>query len=140
MASFTDTVQTSSRSFEQIAPRCHENGIHSGMLLSWQEDPDHRQSLTKLEKITNEIVLELCKVKDQHNDSFQALHCWLKELHGRNWPAEQAPSYQAITRCTSRLSARLNKLKKQHDDQPKKHKSISTFLQLEFALPSMGYH
>ena len=48
--------------------------------------------------------------------------------------------YQAITRSIVRLTARLNKLKKQHNDKPEKSESISTFLQQEFVLPTIGYH
>lgn len=69
------------------------------------------------------------------------LHSWLKEIYERRWPVEQAPSHQAITRSTARLIAQLNKLKKQRNDQePKKSENITNFLQLDFVLPTMGYH
>ena len=133
------SLATGSRSFERIAPTCHENGIEPSMLLVWR-DSSLQCRLPALENITNEIVLELCKFKDQHNDqcSFQALHGWIKALFGRRWPSEQAPSYQAITKSTARLSARLNRLKKQCDT-PEKSDSITTFLQQEFVLPTKGY-
>ena len=103
---------------------------------------DGSQCLPELERVTNDVVLELCKFKDQHNNqcSFQALHSWIKGIFGRKWPSEQAPSYQAITRSIVRLTARLNKLKKQQNDKPEKSESISTLLQQEFVLPTIGYH
>ena len=114
-----------------VGKTCANQGITPSMLL------EHVTKLPELEKVTNEIVLELVHFKDHTREcSFQTLYLWIKQLYGKSWP-EKPPTIQAIARSISRLSARLAKLRKQHSS-PKKDFSICEFLQQEFILPSIG--
>ncbi len=58
------------------------------------------------------------------------------DLYGDKWPQE-APTVQAITKSIERLSARLSKFKKHHASA-EKDRSISEYLQCEYALPRLG--
>ena len=114
-----------------VGKTCANQGITPSMLL------EHVTKLPELEKVTNEIVLELVHFKDHTTEcSFQTLYLWIKHLYGKSWP-EKPPTIQAIARSISRLSARLAKLRKQHSS-PEKDFSICEFLQQEFILPSIG--
>ena len=87
-----------------VGKTCANQGITSSMLL------EHVTKLPELEKVTNEIVLELVHFKDHTREcSFQTLYLWIKQLYGKSWP-EKPPTIQAIARSISRLSARLAKL------------------------------
>ena len=111
-----------------VGKTCANQGITSSMLL------EHVTKLPELEKVTDEIVLELVHFKDHTREC--TLYLWIKQLYGKSWP-EKPPTIQAIARSISRLSARLAKLRKQHSS-PEKDSSICEFLQQEFILPSIG--
>ena len=108
-------------------------GITASMLL------ENEPRLPALEKVTNEIVLELIHFKDGNQRcTFQMFYVWLRTLYGEYWP-DQPPTIQAIIRSITRLSARLAKLKKQHKSL-EKDAVILGFMQQEFILPSIGLH
>ena len=104
------------------------------MLLS----TDHQHIIPELEIVTNELVLELCKFKDQHNCTYKDFYAWIKSCYGKKWPEEQTPTHQAIAKSAERLKAKVSKLKKQHDTN-EKVESIATFFQQEYSLPKLGY-
>ena len=108
-------------------------GITASMLL------ENEPRLPALEKVTNEIVLELIHFKyGNQRCTFQMFYVWLRTLYGEYWP-DQPPTIQAIIRSITRLSARLAKLKKQHKSL-EKDAVILGFMQQEFILPSIGLH
>ena len=119
---------------------CSKNGITSSMLFSYVSTKSC-VCLPEVQTITNELILELSRFKDQHLQcTFKTLHEWIRALHdGSIWPQEEAPTYQAISKSIERLTARLCKLKKQHSTA-KKDEIISEFLQHEYVLPKLGFY
>lgn len=55
------------------------------------------------------------------------------------WPQEEPPTCQAISKSIEWLTARLSKLKKQHNTA-KKDEIISEFLQQDYVLPKLGFY
>lgn len=111
------------------------------MLLSYVEAGGDQciQHLPRLPTVTNELILELIKFKNQHSEcTYKTFHCWLIDIYGEQWPQPDSPTYQAITRSVERLNARLTKIKKQHSSS-KKEETLSGFLQEEFILPKLGF-
>ena len=63
-------------------------GITASMLL------ENEPRLPALEKVTNEIVLELIHFKDGNQRcTFQMFYVWLRTLYGEYWP-DQPPTIQ----------------------------------------------
>ena len=119
---------------------CSKNGITSSMLFSYVSTKSC-VCLPEVQTITNELILELSRFKDQHLQcTFKTLHEWIRALHdGSIWPQEEAPTYQAISKSIERLTARLSKLKKQHSTA-KKYEIISGFLEHEYVLQKLGFY
>lgn len=125
----------------ELGPECTKSGITTSMLLSYASAESHInvQHLPEVRTVTNELLLELVRFKDRHSQcTFKTLYFWVKELYGKKWPQEEAPTSQAITKSIERLSARLSKLKKLHTT-PEKDGAISEFLQQEYVLPKLGF-
>ena len=55
------------------------------------------------------------------------------------WPQEEPPTCQAISKSIEWFTARLSKLKKQHNTA-KKDEIISEFLQQDYVLPKLGFY
>lgn len=109
------------------------------MLLSYVGDKSCIQRLPEISIITNELVLELVKFKQQHSVcTFKLFHLWITDLYGVKWPQSDSPTCQAITRSVERLSSKLVKIKKQHSSA-EKQEVISDFLQHEYVLPKLGF-
>ena len=116
---------------------CTQNGITGPMLLSYVS-PTSAANLPEVETITNGLLLELVRFKDQHLQcTLKTLYRWMKDLYGKRWPQEEAPTSFAINKSIERLSAKLSKLKKQHTSL-EKDDSLSKFLQQEYVLPKLG--
>ena len=88
----------------EVGPECTKRGIKFSMLFN-----DH---LSKVQDVTNGLILELASFKDKHRDcTFNRFYKWVQDLFGTDWP-EQAPNQQAIKQSIKRLSARLSKTQK----------------------------
>ncbi len=107
-----------------------EYGIQPSMLLA--------NNPPEVPFVTNQLVLELFKFKDQHGCTVKQVNEWIKKLFGSRWPEQQGPSYQATTRSIFRLRAKFDKLRKQSASS-EKEASIAEFFQQEYALPKLGY-
>lgn len=117
-------------------PMCSENGLSSSMLLSFVLN--EHAALPEVHTITNGLVLELIRFKERHPQcTFKVFYAWIKDLYGKKWPDEGAPTIQAITRSVARLTACFSKHKKQHGT-PEKEANIADFLRQEYVLPSIG--
>ena len=96
--------------------------------------------LPSLPEITNGLVLELSRFKECHAQcTSNMLHSWMKDIHGTNWPQENAPTVQAVIKSADRLVLKLKRLRKQHCSLTKE-KTISSFLEEEYVLPQSRYH
>ena len=117
----------------EVGPECTKRGIKISMLFN-----DHL--ISKVQDVTNGLVLELASFKDKHRDcsTFNHFYKWIQDLFGTDWP-EQAPNQQAIKQSIKRLSARLSKLKKQPASTPDREARINEFLQCNYALPQLGF-
>ena len=88
-------------------PICSKNGITSSMLLSYVSTKSCVR-LPEVQTITNELILELSRFRDQHSQcTFKTLHEWIRALHGSIWPQEEALTYQAISKSIEWLTASL---------------------------------
>ena len=64
-----------------VGPICSKNGITSSMLLSYVSTKSCVCS-PEVQTITNELILELSRFKDQHSQcTFKTLHEWIRALH-----------------------------------------------------------
>ena len=123
----------------ELGPNCSKNGITSLMLLSYVST-ESCVCLPEVQTITNELVFELSRFKDRHSQcTFKTLHEWIRALHESMWPQEEPPTCQAISKSIEWLTARLSKLKKQHNTA-KKDEIISEFLQQDYVLPKLGFY
>lgn len=123
---------------------CAQNGITGPMLLSYVS-PTSAANLPEVETIMNGLLLELVRFKDQHSQcTLKTLYGWTKDLYGKRWPQEEAPTSFAINKSIERLSARLSKLKKQHisfkkDDSLQNSSNRNTFCQTQ-DYAGVGYY
>ena len=120
----------------RVRSDCSQVGIHSSSLLSYTSSLILVQ-LPEVQVITNELILELLRFKDQHPQcTFRIFYCWLKNLYGKNWPDETPPTCKAVTKSIRRLMEAFEKLKKENSSEDKNHK-IAEFLKQEYILPKL---
>ena len=94
--------------------------------------------LPSLPEITNGLVLELSRFKECHAQcTSNMLHSWMKDIHGTNWPQENAPTVQAVTKSVDRLVLKLKRLRKQHCSLTKEKQS-QAFLKKNMSFLSQG--
>ena len=119
--------------------QCTKNGITTAMLLSYVSS-DAATHPPEVEIITNGLLLQLVRLKDSHSQcTLKTLYAWMKDVYGRKWLQEEAPTSLAINKSIERLSARLTKLKKNHTSA-EKDELISEFLLQEYVLPKLGLY
>ena len=110
------------------------------VLLSYTKNAKHFKPLKEISTVTNEIILELAKLKYENPSvTFAIFYQWVRDLYGDQWPQHDSPTSQAVTRSVSRLKARFEKLKKLHSCDDKEEK-VQAFLLEEFTLPTLGFH
>ena len=99
----------------------------------------HFKPLKEISTVTNEIILELAKLKYENPSvTFAIFYQWVRDLHGDWWPQHDSPTSQAETRSVSRLKAQFEKLKKLRSYD--KEEKVQAFLLEEFTLPTLGFH
>lgn len=83
------------------------------VLLSYTKNAKHFKPLKEISTVTNEIILELAKLKYENPSvTFAIFYQWVRDLYGDRWPQHDSPTRQAVTRSVSRLKAQFEKLKK----------------------------
>ena len=93
-----------------LGPECVKIGVREETLLSYLRQSQSKESVSEIRKISNGLLLELVKFKDQHADcTFRTLYCWVQDLFGKRWPEETAPTLQAFTKSMERLIAKKTK-------------------------------
>ena len=111
-----------------LGPECAKLGVREEVLLSYVSQSLREVSLPQVQRISNRLLLEVLQFKDQHAEcTFRTMYCWVKDLFGKKWPEEAAPTLQAFTKSLERLNAKLTKLKKQHTGT-EKDINVETFL------------
>ena len=121
-----------------LSLECAKFGVEEKALLSYMSQCQKQVSVPQVRHISNQLLLELLRFKDQHAEcTFRTMYCWVKDLFGKKWPEEAAPTLQAFTKSMERLKAKLAKLKKQHTGT-EKDADVEAFLNGEYILPSTG--
>ena len=88
-------------------------GIRRSLLLSYVKKPKGFRAVEEVCFITNELVLELIKLKDENSDvTFTIFYEWIVDVYREKWPHPDSPTCQALSKSVTRLMARLAKLKK----------------------------
>ena len=83
-----------------VAHTCFQVGIDSSSLLSYASPPAAVQQLPEIQKVSNELILELLRFKDKHPQqcTFKILYSWLKDIYGKKQPDESPPTSKAVTK------------------------------------------
>ena len=115
-------------------------GIRRSSLLSYVKKPKGFRAVEEVCFITNELVLELIKLKDENSDvTFTIFYEWIVDVYGEKWPHPDSPTCQALSKSVTRLMAKLAKLKKMRSST-EKEALMSKFFAEEYILPRLGYH
>ena len=110
--------------------------LNPSVLLSYGSE--QAMHLKSLPDITNRLMLELSRFKECHAQcTSNMLHSWMKDIHGTNWPQENAPTVQAVTKSVDRLVLKLKRLRKQHCSLTKE-KTILSFLKKNMSFLSQS--
>ena len=97
----------------KVGTLLEKHGISEGLLLVFEygygKSPP---TLTKVPKVTNELVLGLFHFLNQHPEcTFITLTQWLSCLLCEKWPTQTPPTVKSIRQSVIHLDARYSKLK-----------------------------
>ena len=79
------------------------------------------------------------RVKNENSDvTFMIFHQWIADIYGEKWPQPDAPTHQALSKSATRLTAKLEKLRKMRSSI-EKETLLTEFFAEEYTLPRLGY-